>query len=86
VPFQINPHYVDRDPDSSHQGETREERLFEYLEESDRPVVALREGAILRISRKEVLLLGSLGARIYRRGKEPLEYPAGTQLDDLLDI
>jgi dipeptidase E len=86
VPFQINPHYVDRDPDSSHQGETREERLFEYLAENDCPVVALREGAMLRISPNEVLLQGSRGARVYRQSQEPIEHSPGTRLDDLLTV
>lgn len=84
VPFQINPHYVDRDPDSSHQGENREDRLLEYLEENDRTVVALREGAMLRISQNEVRLRGSLGARIYRRDQEPVEHPPEVRLDGLL--
>src|ERR1700680_541036 len=43
VPFQINPHYIDPPPPEASIGETREERLIEFLEENDATVVALRE-------------------------------------------
>lgn len=82
--FQINPHYVDRDPDSTHRGETREQRLAEYLEENEMPVVALREGAMLRVHDEEVALVGSSGARVYRRGLPVDEVPPGTRLNLLL--
>jgi dipeptidase E len=78
VPFQINPHYLDADPDSQHQGETRAQRLIEYLEENDTPVVAIREGSALRVDDGVVTLAGDRPARIFRRGQEPEEVPTGS--------
>ena len=66
---------------SNHQGETREQRLNEYLEENDRPVVALREGAILKVTDTVISAQGGAGVRIYRRGRSPSEVPAGSLLD-----
>ena len=84
VDFQINPHYLDPDPNSRHMGETREERLLQFLEENDTPVIGLREGAIIRIENGSALLKGSSGARIFRRNQPPLEVLPGMSLDDLL--
>ena len=84
VSFQINPHYLDPDPNSTHMGETREERLLQYLEDNDTPVVGLREGAMLRIEEGVALLKGSTGARVFRNGQEPLEILPGALLDALL--
>lgn len=84
VPFQINPHYIDPDPASRHMGETREERLREFLEENDSVVVGLREGTWLRGEGRALRLGGSRGARIFRRGREPEEVAPGAVLDALL--
>lgn len=84
VPFQINPHYLDPDPLSRHMGETREERLLQYLEENEGPVVGLREGAWLRREGGDLRLEGRAGARIFRRGRDPEEVQPGTALDELL--
>ena len=84
VPFQINPHYLDPDPNSKHMGETREERLRQFLEENDTPVAGLREGAMLRIENGETILRGSTGARIFRKGLEPVETLPGAHLNPLL--
>ena len=84
VSFQINPHYLDPDPNSKHMGETREERIVQFLEENDTPVVGLREGAMLRIENGKTILLGSTGARIFRKGVEPIEISSGTRLDELV--
>jgi len=81
VSFQINPHYLDPDPDSRHMGETREERIIQFLEENDTPVVGLREGAMLRIENGETMLRGTSGARMFRRGMEALEISAGARVE-----
>jgi dipeptidase E len=83
VPFQLNPHYLDPDPNSKHMGETREERIRQFLEENDTPVAGLREGAMLRIENGETILRGSSGARIFRKGFEPLEVSPGARIDTL---
>ncbi|MGH9880529.1 MAG: dipeptidase PepE [Pyrinomonadaceae bacterium] len=84
VPFQINPHYLDPDPNSKHMGETREERIRQFLEENDTPVVGLREGTMILVERGETILKGSGSARIFRRGVEPVELPPGSTIDHLV--
>lgn len=85
VPFNINPHYLDPDPASTHKGETREQRIAEFLEENDRIVVGLREDALLRVEGQHVVLKGRGGARVFRRGHEPREFSAGDSLDFLME-
>lgn len=82
VPFQISPHYLDPDPNSTHMGETQEERILQFLEENDTPVAGLREGAIVRIENGATILKGFSGARIFRKGIAPVEVSPGAQLDD----
>ena len=84
VPFQINPHYLDADPNSTHKGETREQRLREYHEMNELPVVGLREGSLLRREGDTLELRGSIGARLFLRGQEPIEHVPGDRLDFLL--
>jgi len=81
VPFQVNPHYLDPDPESKHRGETREERIREFHEENDTPVVGLREGSMLRVEDGIVRLLGSAPARLFEAGKNPREVESGSLID-----
>jgi dipeptidase E len=85
VPFQINPHYLDPAPDSTHMGETREQRIREFHEENPTPVVGLREGAWLRIDDAAVRLGGLTGARLFRRNEPPEEFMPGARLDFLME-
>lgn len=83
VPFNLNAHYQDPDPRSTHMGETREERLRQFHEENDVPVAGLREGALLRVEGAAITLLGTTGARIFRRGRAPEEFTPPARLDFL---
>ena len=80
VPYQINPHYLDSDPNSTHKGETREQRLREYLEENTTPVVAIREATMLRVENGVTTVLGSKPARVFRRAEDPVEVEPGRRL------
>jgi dipeptidase E len=84
VPFQINPHYLHGNP-PGFQGETREDRIREYLEMNPEVVVVgLREGTLLRVESGEIRLVGAETCRVFRRGEEPRELGAGDDLRFLL--
>jgi dipeptidase E len=65
-------------------GETQEERILQFLEENETPVLGMREGAWVRIENRSVTLRGSNGARIFRRGEKPVEAATGDELSDLV--
>ena len=77
VPFQINPHYLDPDPNSTHKGETREDRIREFHEENETAVLGLREGSMLRVKDGVTSLAGEKSVRLFRRGQEPVELSPG---------
>ena len=81
VPFQLNPHYLDADPNSTHMGETREQRIREFHEENTTPVVGIREGTMLRVENGVTTVKGSRPARLFRRGQEPVEIEPGSPLE-----
>ena len=84
VSFQINPHYLDANPEG-HAGETREQRIKEYLEANrSRYVVGLREGCMLRINDEGIELIGSRSMRIFKKGQETYEVQPGENIDFLI--
>ena len=84
VPFQINPHYLDANPEG-HGGETREQRIEEFIEiNPDVYVVGLREGTMLRIDEEKIQFIGTRKARIFKRGMVPKELGPGDDFSFLL--
>lgn len=79
VPFQINPHYLDANPEG-HAGETREQRILEFIEVNPGIfVVGLREGTMLLVEEGNIRLIGPRPARLFIKGSDPLE--SGTDAD-----
>lgn len=84
VPFQINPHYTDTTL-PNHGGETRAERLTEFVEVNPGvTVVGLQEGSMLKIEENQIELLGKKAAKIFRKGQSPTEHVPGDSLQFLL--
>ena len=84
IPFQINPHYTDAVL-SQHQGETRADRIAEFIEANpDMTVVGLREGSILRVEGDSLKLLGEKDMRLFRKGQDVKEYSTSDSIDFLL--
>ncbi|MDH6254061.1 dipeptidase E [Chryseobacterium sp. H1D6B] len=81
VPFNLNPHYLDPNPDLKHNGETRETRIKEFLTQNDTKVVGLREGNWIRRIGDKITVEGNELTRIFEKGKEPYEIEAGSELN-----
>ena len=84
VPFQINPHYLDANPEG-HAGETREMRIEEFLEANPGIfVVGLREGTMFLVEKELMQLLGPRPARIFKKDYNPQEFEPGADFSFLL--
>jgi dipeptidase E len=80
VPFNLNPHYLDPNPDSKHNGETRETRINEFHTQHAIPVIGLREGSWIRVQGETVTTEGLFSSRIFEQGKNAYEVAPGKQL------
>lgn len=85
VPFQINPHFP-AEASAVNVGETREQRIVEFLEENDVPVVGLCEGSWIEVAGDIARLGGVADGWLFRRGHEPRHLAVGDPLSDLLSV
>ncbi len=92
VSFQINPHYYDGyvfvrhgEEYAEHFGETRDQRIAEFHEMNDAPVVGLWEGGLINIDGSQVQLVGA-GARIFIKGQSPVDVEPPGDLGELVGV
>ncbi|WP_340111415.1 dipeptidase PepE [Maribellus mangrovi] len=84
IPFQINPHYLDANPEG-HGGETREQRISEFIEiNPDCYVVGLREGTMFKAEDGTIELIGDRSCRIFKKGQKPIELSTGDDFSFLM--
>ncbi|XP_063376560.1 probable alpha-aspartyl dipeptidase [Cydia fagiglandana] len=76
VPFNINPHYIEMES-KTHKGETRDQRINEYLEVQGGPVLGLREGSMLHVDASKLIIKGIAGAVLFKKGQAKTEIPVG---------
>ena len=84
VPFNINPHYLDPETNSTHMGETRETRINEFHKFNPQPVIGLREGSWLDVKENKIILKGNLTARWFVAGKTPIELAPETNIFEIV--
>jgi dipeptidase E len=84
IPFQINPHYLDANPEG-HGGETREQRIQEFIEiNPDVYVAGLREGTMLKYENNQLEIIGKRLCRIFKKNTKPVELAEGENFNFLL--
>lgn len=81
--FNINAHYLDPNPDSTHKGETRETRLKEFQAQNKTNVIGLREGSYIMAKDGKLTVEGDLKARIFEHGRDAYELDSGKAIDFL---
>ena len=85
IPFQINPHYLDANPEG-HGGETREQRINEFLAVNPNIYVAgLREACLFRVKGNTIKHIGSRNLRMFKHGAETKEYSSSDDVQFLLN-
>ena len=85
IPFQINPHYLDPHPEIDkmikHGGETRQDRINEYLAvNQNMKVVGLREASAIWVVGDKYYLKGGKKMMVFKYGTEPLELEPNSEI------
>jgi dipeptidase E len=80
LPFNLNPHFLDDNAQSTHMGETRETRIKEFHAFNTTPVLGLREGSWIEVKNEKIILKGSLTAKLFRQNQPEIELMPETDL------
>jgi dipeptidase E len=83
IPFNLNPHFLNVNEQSTHMGETRETRINEFHTISNIPVLGLREGSWLEVTDDTIVLKGNLTARLFKQHETPVEIESGENFNFL---
>ncbi|HTO14918.1 MAG TPA: dipeptidase PepE [Edaphocola sp.] len=81
VNFNLNPHYLDPQPELKHNGETRATRIQEFHTQNNIPVIGLREGNWISVKGNKVSVEGTASTRVFEQGKEAYEIAPRTLLE-----
>jgi dipeptidase E len=65
-------------------GETRLDRINEFMLANGRPVLGLREGAIVHVQNSRAILQGTAGVKFFSPEQEPQSYEPGADVSSLL--
>ncbi len=80
LPFNLNPHFLDANAQSTHMGETRETRIKEFHVFNAIPVLGLREGSWIEVYNEKIVLKGDLTAKLFRQNQVEIELQPETDL------
>jgi dipeptidase E len=80
VPFNINPHYVERSASDAPHSETRDLRIREYLQMWSNAVVAIEETAMLKIVDTRVSTVGKGGVKVFTSSTGSRRFEVGEEL------
>lgn len=83
VPFNINPHYIPPHDKRIFSGESRDDRIFEYLAFNKNPVVGIEEKTLLKIENKKAKVGGLGKVKVFTPKGAQKEFGAGSNLDFL---
>ncbi|XP_041968400.1 probable alpha-aspartyl dipeptidase [Aricia agestis] len=85
IPFNINPHYIEKPDLDKHRGETRDQRIGEFLQMPHANyVLGLKEGSILHVNKNLLIIKGVAGAVLFKKGQDKCEIPVGEDVSYLL--
>jgi dipeptidase E len=83
VPWAINPHYLQQDPNMAPGSETRDQRIGEYLAVNQAPLLAIEEETAVRVEGGRASVVGAGRVRLFCPDAAPMSFTSGQALPDV---